>query len=97
MRNLFISKEVRISDLAPRNDAVAITANPFAKEVFVLYESGLLIGVQESSCEVGLDQERYQLRSSSSAIWRSISRNSEAMNSPLLVSPLWLKWNHSLW
>ena len=52
MRNLFISKEIRVSDLAPRNDAVAITANPFAKEVFVLYESGLLIGVQESSCEV---------------------------------------------
>ena len=56
MRNLFISREVITPNLAPRRDAVSITSNPFLKETFVLYQSGLIIGVKEETHEVTMEE-----------------------------------------
>lgn len=53
MRNLFISREIHISNLTPRKDAVAVTNNPFSNESYVLFRSGFVIGVNNNTHKVG--------------------------------------------
>ena len=45
MRNLIVAGEFSMGDDAPREDAICLTSNPFAKEIFVLYEDGLVVGL----------------------------------------------------
>lgn len=52
MRNVFISKESFVTDIAPKEDAICFTSNPFANKSYVLYESGLVIGINSTTNEV---------------------------------------------
>lgn len=52
MRNLIVAGEFPMGDDAPREDAICLTSNPFAKEIFVLYEDGLVVGLSRETKEV---------------------------------------------
>ena len=52
MRNLFISREIHVSDLTTRKDAIALTSNPFSNESYVLFKSGFVIGVNNDTHQV---------------------------------------------
>lgn len=54
MRNVFISKESFVTDIAPKEDAICFTSNPFANKSYILYESGLVIGVNSTTNAVCL-------------------------------------------
>lgn len=53
MRNVFISKESFITDIAPKTDAVCFTSNPFTGKSYVLYESGFVVGINSETNQVG--------------------------------------------
>ena len=52
MRNVFISKESFITDIAPKTDAVCFTSNPVTGKSYVLYESGFVVGINSETNQV---------------------------------------------
>ena len=54
MRNIFISKESFVEDGATDQDAVCFASNPFTGKSYILYELGLLTGVNHETNTVVL-------------------------------------------
>ena len=49
MRNIFISKESFVLDGAADQDAVCFTSNPFTGKSYILYELGLVTGINHET------------------------------------------------
>ena len=52
MKNISIVEETEITNVAPQNDCYCLTSNPFLGEVYVLYTSGLVIGIRQEDHSV---------------------------------------------
>lgn len=52
MKNISIVEETEVTNVAPQNDCYGLTSNPFLGEVYVLYTSGLVIGIRQEDRSV---------------------------------------------